>query len=125
MLEDDIDNFSMKQHIQLDESDLDEAIEILDNALEQSNQNFDQVQINQNRDEYDSDSSFEDLEGDFLARSSITRGIRNQIPVIPPGNQTFWQLPFGLAHTPRDLPQIIQRQANDIHDEFRDNAHDN
>ena len=28
MLQDDIDNFSMEQHIQLDESDLDEAIEI-------------------------------------------------------------------------------------------------
>ena len=125
MLKDDIDNFSMEQHIQLDESDLDEAIEILDNAQEQSNQNFDQAQIDQNHDEYDNDSSFEDLEGDFLARSLITRGIRNQIPVIPPRNQTFQQLPFGLAHAPRDLPQIIQRQATDIHDEFRDNAHDN
>ena len=108
MLQDDIDNFSMEQHIQLDESDLDEAIEILDNAQEQSNQNFDQAQIDQNHDDYDSDSSFEDLEGDFLARSSITRGIRNQIPVIPPRNQTFQQLPFGLADAPTDLPQIIQ-----------------
>ena len=125
MLEDDIDNFSMEQHIQLDESDLDEAIEILDNAQEQSNQNFDQAQIDQNHDEYDSDSSFEDLEGDLLARSSVTREIRNQIPVIPPRNQTFQQLPLGLAHASRDLPQIIQRQANDIPDKFRDNVHDN
>ena len=125
MLQDDIDNFSMEQHIQLDESDLDEAIEILDNAQEQSNQNFDQAQIDQNHAEYDSDSSFEDLEGDFLARSSIPRGIRNQIPVIPPRNQTFQQLPFGLAHAPRNLPQIIQRQASDIPDEFRDNVHNN
>ena len=40
--------------------------------------------------------------------------------------ETFEQLPFGLAHAPRDLPQIIQRQANDIpDDEFRNNAHDN
>ena len=61
---------------------------------------------------------------DFLARNSITRRIRNQIPLTPPGNQTFQQLPFGLAHAPRDLPQITQRQANDTPDEFRDNAHD-
>ena len=108
----------------MDESALDDAIEILNNAKEQPNQNFDQAQADQNHDDYDSDSSFEDL-GDFLARSSITRGIRNQMPLIPPGNQTFQQLPFGLAHAPRDLPQIIQRQANDIPDEFRDNAHDN
>ena len=108
----------------MDESALDEATEILDNAQEQLNQNFDRAQIDQNHDDYDSDSSFEDLEGDFLARSSITRGIRNQIPLIPPGNQTFQQLPFGLAHAPRDLSQIIQRQANYIPDEFRDNAHD-
>ena len=111
----------MEQPIQLDESALDEAIEILNNAQEHSNQNFDQAVID--HDDYDSDSSFEDLEGDFLA---ITRGIRNQIPLIPPGNQTFEQLPFGLAHAPRDLPQIIQRQANDTPvDEFRNNAHDN
>ena len=95
----------MEQHIQLDESDLDEAIELLDNAQEQSNQIFDQARIDQNHDEYDSDSSFEDLEGDFLARSSITRGIRNQIPVIPSRNQTFQQLPFGLAH----LPEIYHK----------------
>ena len=107
----------------LHEAALDEAIEILDNAQEQSNQNFDQAQP-QIHDNYDSESSFEDLEGDFLARSSITRRIRNQIPLTPPGNQTFQQLPFGLAHVPRDLPQIIQRQANDTPDEFRDNAHD-
>ena len=114
----------MEQPIQLDELALDEAIEILDNAQEQSNQNFDQAQIDQNHDDYDSDSSFEDPEGDFLARSSITRGIRNQIPLIPPGNQTFQQQPFGLTHAPRDLLQIIQRQANNIPDEFRDNARD-
>ena len=71
MLKDDIDSFSMEQHIQLDESDLDETIEILDNAQQQSNQNFDQAQIDQNHDEYDSDSSLEDLEGDFLARSWV------------------------------------------------------
>ena len=124
MLQNDINNFSIEQPIQLDESALDEAIEILDNAQEQSNQSFDQAQIDQSHDDYDSDSSFEDLEGDFLARRSITRGIRNQIPLIPPGNQTFQQQPFGLAHAPRDLPQIIQRQANNIPDEFRDNAHD-
>ena len=89
MLQNDIDNFSMEEHNQLDESALDEAVEILNNAQEQSNQNFDQAQINQDHDDYDSDSSFEDLEGDFLARSSKTRGIRNQIPLIPPRNQTF------------------------------------
>ena len=83
----------------------------MNNAQEHSNQNFDQALIDQDHDDYDRDSSFEDLEGDLLA---ITRGIRNQIPLIPPGNQTFEQLPFGLAHAPRDLPQIIQRQANDI-----------
>ena len=49
--------FSVEQHIQLDESNLDEAIEILDNAQQQSNQNFDQAQIDQNHDDYDSDSS--------------------------------------------------------------------
>ena len=81
----------MEQHIQLDESALDEAIEILNNAQEHSNQNFDQALIDQDHDDYDSDSSFEYLEGDFLA---ITGGIRNQIPLIPPGNQTFKQLPF-------------------------------
>ena len=108
----------MEQPIQLDESGLDEAIEILDNAQEHLNQNFEQALIDQNHDDYDSVSIFEDLEGDFLA---ITRGIRNQIPLIPPGNQTF-----GLAHAPRDLPQITQRQANNIPDgEFRNNAHDN
>ena len=113
----------MEQPFQLDESGLDEAIEILDNAQEHLNQNFEQALIDQNHDDYDSDSSFEDLEGDFLA---ITRGIRNQIPLIPPRNQTFEQLPFGFAHAPRDLPQITQRQANDIpDDEFRNNAHDN
>ena len=123
MLQNDIDNFPMEQPIQLDESGLDEAIEILDNAQEHLNQNFEQALIDQNHDDYDSDSSFEDLEGDFLA---ITRGIRNQIPLIPPGNQTFEQLPFGLAHAPRNLPQITQRQANDIPDgEFRNTAHDN
>ena len=58
------------------ESALDEAIEILDNAQEQPNQDFDQAQVDQNHDDYDSNSSFEDLEGDFLARGSITRGIR-------------------------------------------------
>ena len=79
----------MEIHIQLDESALDEAIEILGYAQEQPNQNFDQARVDQNHDEYDSNSSFEDLEGDFLARSSITRGNRNQIPLIPPGNQTF------------------------------------
>ena len=73
----------------MDESTLDEAIEILENAQEQSNQNFDQAQVDPNHDDYDSDCSFEDLEGDFLARSSITRGIRNQIPLIPPRNHTF------------------------------------
>ena len=78
----------------MDEAALDEAIEILDNGQEQSNQNFDQAQAQaQIHDNYDSDSSFEDLEGDFLARSSITRRIRNQIPLTPPGNQTFKQLP--------------------------------
>ena len=52
--------------------------------------------------------------------------LSNQIPLIPPGNQTFEQLPFGLAHAPRNLPQITQRQANDIPDgEFRNDAHDN
>ena len=96
----------------------------MDNTQEQSNQNFDQTQIDQNHDDYDSDSSFEDLEGDFLARSSIIRGISNQIPLIPSRNQTFHQKSFGLAHVPRDLPQIIQGQANNIPDEFRDNAHD-
>ena len=125
ILQDDIDNFPMEQHIQLNESALDEAIEILDKAQEQPNQDFDQAQVDQKHNDYDSDSSFKDLEGDFLARSSITRGIRKQIPLIPPSNQTFQQLPFWLAQAPRDLPQIIQRQANDIPDEFRDKAHDN
>ena len=35
----------MERPIQLDESALDEAIEILDNVQEQSNQNLDQAQI--------------------------------------------------------------------------------
>ena len=83
----------MEQPIQLDESGLDEAIEILDNAQEHLNQNFEQALIDQNHDDYDSESSFEDLEGDFLA---ITRGIRNQ---------TFEQLPFGLLM----LPEIYHK----------------
>ena len=114
ILQNDIDNVFIEQPIQLDESALDEAIEILNNVQAHSNQSFDQALIDQDHDDYNSDSSFEDLEGDFIA---ITRGIRNQIPLIPPGNQTFEQLPFGLAHAPRDLPQIIQRQANDIPDD--------
>ena len=77
----------MEQHIQLDESAPDEAIEILNNAQEQLNQNFDQGQVDQNHNDYDSDSSFEDLEGDFLARSSITRGIRN--PLTHPAIKHF------------------------------------
>ena len=108
ILQNDIDNFFMEQPIKLDESALDEAIEILNNAQEHSNQNFGQALIDQDCDDYDSDSSFEDLEGDFLA---ITRGIRNQIPLIPTGNQTFEQLPFGLAHAPRDLPQINSKTS--------------
>ena len=68
MLQNDIDNFSMEEHNQLDASALDEAVEILNNAHEQSNQNFDQAQINQDHDDYDSDSSFEDLEGDFFSQ---------------------------------------------------------
>ena len=47
----------MEQPIQLDESALDEAIEILNNAQEHSNQNFDQALIDQDHDDYDSDSS--------------------------------------------------------------------
>ena len=95
MLQNDINNFPNEQPIQLDEPGLDEAIEILDNAQEHLNQNFEQALIDQNHDDYDSDSSFEDLEGDFLA---IARGIRNQIPLIPPGNQTFEQLPYELVN---------------------------
>ena len=37
MLQNDIDNFPIEQPIQLDESGLDEAIEILDNAQEHLN----------------------------------------------------------------------------------------
>ena len=43
MLQNDIDNFPIEQPIQLDESGLDEAIEILDNAQEHLNQNFEQL----------------------------------------------------------------------------------
>ena len=59
MLQNDIDNFPIEQPIQLDESGLDEAIEILDNAQEHLNQNFEQALIDQNHDDYDSESSFE------------------------------------------------------------------